>query len=348
MVRQGNLGSVLHGMLPCVEHILVVRAGAIGDGLLTLPALAALRTRWPAARVTLLGPRSLLPYVRAAGLVDVALPVEDAAGRALFEDDSSQAPTWAAADLAVVWLKQWAAVAGRLHQWGANRIVGSPSQPPVDARIHVADYLFRILRPLGIGRARACHLNLVPADAEEQAARWWWERIGSGAPPAVAIHPGSGSAIKRWPMGRYVELTGLLTRGGHVVLVLLGSAESNMLADWQRVANRARSFHLLTDLELPVVAGLLTRCAAYIGNDSGVSHLSAALGVPTIAIFGPTNPVRWSPIGPNVRVLRDPAWRVDGTADQEVTWSLRPEQVAAACLRLLSARDRRPGRRDAC
>jgi len=344
MVRQGNLGSVLHGMLPCVEHILVVRAGAVGDGLLTLPALSALRTRWPAARVTLLGPRSLLPFVRAAGLVDAALPVEDDAGRMLYGDDSPHAPTWAAADLAVVWLKQWVHVAGRLDQWGVKRTVGSPSQPPEDANIHVADYLFQALDPLGIGRVRARQPRLVPAAAEERAAQWWRERIGTGAPPVVAMHPGSGGASKRWPVERYVEVAEALTRGGLGVLVLLGPAASDILAQWQLVADRATNLQILSGLELPVIAGMLTRCAAYVGNDSGVSHLSAALGVPTLAIFGPTNPARWAPVGPIVRVLRDPAWRLEATKTQQSRWSLGSERVAAVCFHVIAKRSRTAGR----
>jgi len=76
-------------MLPTVRQILVIRGGALGDGLLTLPALAALRTRWPQAGITLIGPRTLLPFASASRLADRILPIEDEAGLLLMREAGS-------------------------------------------------------------------------------------------------------------------------------------------------------------------------------------------------------------------------------------------------------------------
>jgi ADP-heptose:LPS heptosyltransferase len=101
----------------------------------------------------------------------------------------------------------------------------------------------------------------------------------------VVIHPGSGSPKKNWPY--FEELVDKLPNA----IVLVGPA------------SKGKGVRVLENLSLPEVFHYLRRCRAYIGNDSGITHLAAYLGCPTIALFGPTDPRVWGPIGRRARII---------------------------------------------
>lgn len=317
-----------------MREILIVRAGALGDGLLTLPALAALRTRWPEAAITLLGPRNLLPFAEASGFIDTGLAIEDEAGRAVLGD--GPLPSARAGDLAVVWLRQWPDVAAQLRLAGWKTVCGSPSLPTDGEPGHVADHLFRALAPLGIGPSRPGHPLVVPPAARQRADKWW-RQSGVPAGDVVALHPGSGGRRKCWPPKQYADLAGQLLADGCRVLLCLGPAEDEAVGHWETFCSRQHGCYLAAGLDLPLLAGVLQRCAGFVGNDAGVTHLAAALGLPTVAIFGPTDPGRWAPLGPRVRVLRDPAWQALTESTDPTAWSLATPVVMAAQRDLMAA-----------
>ena len=121
----------------------------------------------------------------------------------------------------------------------------------------------------------------------------------------MILQPGSGGPRKNWPPSCFHELAPLARDAtGFAVVVVLGPAEL------ERADRGADELHSVADAvfeapRLPLLAGLLAGAAVYVGNDSGVSHLAAACGAPTVAVFGPTDPAVWAPRGPSVRVLRD-------------------------------------------
>ncbi|MFB3891446.1 MAG: glycosyltransferase family 9 protein [Phycisphaerae bacterium] len=141
----------------------------------------------------------------------------------------------------------------------------------------------------------------------------------SGSPCAV-IHPGSGGAAKCWPLDKFVDLASRLTRGAFAAtspgpsgnpqseirnpqrLFVLGPAEIDRW-DAVEVGSLKRRFPVLADPPLTTLAGVLAGARLYVGNDSGVSHLAAAVGAPTVAIFGPTRAENFAPIGPHVRTV---------------------------------------------
>ena len=117
----------------------------------------------------------------------------------------------------------------------------------------------------------------------------------------VFIHPGSGSPTKNWPWTSFAALAGRLAAESNVQPVfVLGDAEREQGLSERAIASGHRTIQALT---IPEVAASLHRGCAYVGNDSGITHLAAALGVATVAIFGPTDPARWAPRGKHVRVL---------------------------------------------
>ncbi len=112
----------------------------------------------------------------------------------------------------------------------------------------------------------------------------------------ILIMPGSGSPKKNWPAERFVELAGLLPRTRPAVIIL-GPAE----AGYDRFFPN-RGLRVLQGLELGELAAIARMAAAFVGNDSGISHLAAAVGTPAVVLFGPTDPRRWRPLG-KVKVL---------------------------------------------
>ncbi len=132
----------------------------------------------------------------------------------------------------------------------------------------------------------------------------------------IVVHVGAGSETKRWPMARWRELGGLLEG----VVAIAGEVELERFTREERCLFESMGGRFLTDLlEL---ADVIKTARVFVGCDSGPTHLAAALGAPTVALFGPTDPDEWGPVGPDVRVMR---------AQDAGVASLDPRQVAAAC-----------------
>ena len=136
-------------------------------------------------------------------------------------------------------------------------------------------------------------LALRPEDVD--AARWMASQCGLEPGRYVLLMPGSGSRDKNWPAKNYLELARHLSLRGAVVAVL-GPAEERLRPVFSTIPN-------ICNPPLGTLGGLARLSAAFIGNDSGVSHLAAASGAPGVVIFGPTDPARWRPAGA-VTVLR--------------------------------------------
>ena len=138
----------------------------------------------------------------------------------------------------------------------------------------------------------------------------------------VLIHPGSGGRDKCWPLDRFETLIDTLRSRGHDVIPILGEAELERWPD--ETLDRWRSrYHAQTPRSLDDLHALMTHAALYVGNDAGPTHLAAWIGLPTIALFGPTDPRVWAPLGPRVTLLAPPTPR-------PIDW-LPPSTVLTAC-----------------
>jgi ADP-heptose:LPS heptosyltransferase len=176
------------------------------------------------------------------------------------------------------------------------------------------DPLEDLLGVEAVTKARACWTRPVDRDEllaprqEEQTAAL--RRLGlTAAPPQgfLALHPGSGGRSKCWPVERFLQLARQAQREDYTPVVFLGPADDECRRAIQ-AASRVPAppgFLLADSLPLREVLALLALARAYVGNDSGVTHLAARAG-PTLALFGPTDPRVWRPLGPAVRVLRAP------------------------------------------
>ena len=201
--------------------------------------------------------------------------------------------------------------------------------------VHVIEQAAEVLRALE-GDALPLGLPVLPVDP---AAVRWRETLGLGGEPFALLHPGAGWGAKRWPPERYAAVGAALARltGVRVVVhVAPGERELGL-----RVAEGMCGKGMTPLLVAPSVGQLieLTRGAALaIGGDTGPLHVAAALGKPTVAIFGPTDPARNGPFHGSFRVLRDPASRRDHTrhADPEAgLLRIAPDAVVDAAVELL-------------
>jgi len=134
-----------------------------------------------------------------------------------------------------------------------------------------------------------------------QWAREWL--AGHCGPPSgtVAVHPGSGGKRKCWPAERFAALVKALDAP---ILLIEGPADRESCHLLRRLLAGPEGPALASGLSVPQAAALLTQCKLYVGNDSGLTHLAGALGIPTVAIFGPTDPAVWAPRGQRVAVVR--------------------------------------------
>jgi ADP-heptose:LPS heptosyltransferase len=135
----------------------------------------------------------------------------------------------------------------------------------------------------------------------------------------LCLHPGSGSTRKNWAREAFLEVAHeAFHRWRLPSIVLIGPAETNQLEFWTKA--EGPSLSVKEGLPILEVAGTLRRAAFYVGNDSGITHMAAAMGVPAVALFGPTDPARWAPRGKHVQVLLQP---------------ITPEQVLSSLKRSL-------------
>ena len=186
--------------------------------------------------------------------------------------------------------------------------------------------------------ALAPELPLLPHDAE--AARWCrGAGLDDAAGPTILLHPGAGWGAKRWPAERYAEAAALITREHPVRVAVHAAPGEQALAE--RLARRLRELGVTPLVLTPTVGQLIEltrRVTLAIGGDTGPLHLAAALGKPTVGIYGPTDPARNGPFHGHFRVLRDPESRRDHARRSDPEQGLLrigPEAVAEAASMLL-------------
>jgi len=166
---------------------------------------------------------------------------------------------------------------------------------------HVSQFLRRQLNDLGYP-IRGKPIHLVPAPDDIRKAEELLNRLGVCSPP-ILVHPGSGGRRKVWPLRYWRHLIEWMRiELSFQVLLSVGPADE-CLHEFSRFMQDS-GVPVVSDLSAARLSGLLSLCRLYTGSDSGVSHLAAAVGIPVIAVFGPTDPRVWGPRGKNVVALR--------------------------------------------
>ena len=143
------------------------------------------------------------------------------------------------------------------------------------------------------------------------------------SPGRLAIHPGSGSPKKNWPLNHWAQLLVKLIPFFDDVLLVAGEADTK-IAQALKPLMPADKLRLCVDRSLSDLVAELSRATLFVGHDSGVTHIAAATGICTIALFGPTDPIIWSPNGDHVTVIQSPDRTMAGLAVETVLETLRP------------------------
>ncbi len=305
-----------------MQRILVIRGGAIGDFVLTLPAIKLLRDNFPDSHLEILGYKQIVALAEQRFYADATRSIEYA-GLASFFAKGAALPTelagyFASFDLIVSYLFDSDKIfETNLRRCGVETLlVGSPK---ISGDDHAAAQLARPLEELGLSLHRPS-ARIFPSAADREFAR---SLLELSATPMFALHPGSGSATKNWPLTSWRELAAQLLRSGAArsLLVVGGEADLEGLATMNDLRDARVQF--AENLPLPHLAALLERCAMFIGHDSGISHIAAAVGTSSVLLFGPSDPDIWAPRNTNVRILRAASGNVRDLAVTTVTSAAR-------------------------
>jgi heptosyltransferase-2 len=277
--------------------ILVIRGGAIGDFILTLPAIAALRRQFPAAHLEVLGYPHIAQLALAGDLVNRVQSIEAGALAGFFAHGGELAE-----DLAD-YFSEFDLILSYLYDpdeifqtnvrlcTGAQFIAG-PHRADERAGLHAAKTYLRPLERLAIFDADPIPRLQVAAESPSRRS--------------LALHPGSGSERKNWEEANWAGLLRHLVEATELDLLLVGGeAEGERL---QRLAAALPPARLRVAQSLPLaeLARRLAGCRAFIGHDSGISHLAAAVDLPCLVLWGDTAEGIWRPPSGKVVVLRYP------------------------------------------
>jgi heptosyltransferase-3 len=306
-----------------MERILVIRGGAIGDFILTLPALKALRNARPGAHIEILGYKHIAVLAENRFYAQTVRSIEYGP-LARFFADKSDLPVeltdyFARFDLIISYLYDPDRVFEKnLRCCGVHNLLCGPAKIVENAG-HAARQLARPIEELGI-EVLDLSERIFPSMEDRAFAR---DFLGTLPQPIVAIHPGSGSLQKNWPLENWIAWFSKNAESSvgkcSSLVVISGEADDAQVGQLE-VEWRGQNVRFAKNLPLPQVAAVVEH-SVFIGHDSGVSHLAAAAGANCILLFGPTNPDVWAPRNKNVRVLRAPNDRMS---------DLRIEQVKAA------------------
>jgi ADP-heptose:LPS heptosyltransferase len=286
---------------------LIYHAGALGDFITTLPAMSAWRRLHPRQRIVLLGRPAYAALADPTTLFDETWDAASGMFAPLFSPDPDPSPLLAERfslfTSALLFAFDSSPLEKNLTKNGVREITRQDPFP--SARVPIVDY----------------HLALfprLPFNDRERIPRVLTTGPGlPTTPETVLLHPGSGSQKKNWPLTRFVELARRCAADGESVAWIMGPAEEGIILPpgaqvWRGVS-------------LSALASAMGRSRLYVGNDSGITHLSAASGCPTVALFGASDPAVWAPRGRAVKIA---------SATSTGRYDISVEDVYAECEKL--------------
>ena len=317
--------------------------------LLARPALNLLRRQFPQHEMALLVGAAVGSVLRDGGETDRVLPLELTYLTELFAGSDSVHPafrTWLnTCDFAVGWLQDTErAVLNTLRTLGVHRLcVQSPSSSDLLSEHQAARYL-EVLDATVVSRVKNQPLILLPS-VRERGRQILYRLNRSHQQRLVVIHPGSGSVHKCMEASRFATVIEWLSSEGTFPVLLEGPSDEESVG--QVLRSLRMTVPVLRDLDLSMAAAVLSHAELYLGHDSGMTHLAAALSIPTIACFGPTNPRRWAPLGRTVSILTGtpcscPDWSRVERCQERICLHISPERIIEVCRVLLMGRSATP------
>ena len=295
------------------QQILLMHQGAIGDLILSLPSFYSIRTGIPGARFEVMGYSHVLSLIHKRFYADAIVSVDRAGVASLYNDDGcmNEELQHYLCQFEKVFIfggKSQAAVIKNIQQVKDGPKVYFVKTFPESSDVHVTDFQLKQLTMLGFDSPHNIPEVILRVEDISLAQQFLHQQgvdLKNKYNLLIAVHPGSGRKAKNWPLENYVSLVQRLYQSCRgTALVVEGPAERNLIDNMSEALDGITVIALQC-LELPLLAAILSQCSLFIGNDSGITHLAAALGVPTIALFGPTDPYVWGPRGKKVFIARE-------------------------------------------
>jgi len=302
-----------------VRRMVVVRHDRLGDLVLSLPAIDALRRVYPGAHLALMVRQDLTAFARMIRGVDEVV----GAGQRLAALERQFVEI--GADLAVcisrgAMIARAAAAASVPHRVGTGL---RPYSPLFDRRVverrrlggrHECEYALSFAHRVGAETERAAFPIAIPKRAERAASAWLAERAVTDS--FVLLHPGSGGSCPAWPDGYFLELAGRLAAEGVATVFSIGPADRRFDGLLDAAPNEIRSLPRST-AGIEELSALLRRAAVVISNSTGPLHIAAALETPTLGFYPPwpsCSVSRWGPYASN-------GWGLVASSDDAQRWS---------------------------
>jgi ADP-heptose:LPS heptosyltransferase len=317
-------------------NILIIHQGAIGDLIVSLPSFHAIRSAFPEASIEVMGYPGILSLVNKRFYADAISSVNRAEVASLYNEPGSVNP----------YLID--------YFWRFNKIFffGGDAQKtamqnmtllhgvelyyvktiPERSDKHVIDFQLEQINAHGYAAVtKIPRIYLLKEDIAETKKILTKQTSQVISQPFIAIHPGSGSSKKNWPVEHYAALALDLYRTFRGTILLIEGPADEQIAAQLKGELSDKCPVILQSPDLPVLAAILQECALFIGNDSGITHLAAAMNIPVVALFGPSDPHIWGPRGGKVQVLKSDVNEASG-----VQW-IAPSAVFKIVLHMLPA-----------
>ena len=325
-----------------MQNCLVIQPGAVGDCILTAPLIRMLADLGP---VDVMGHTERLAVLEGRTQINRILSLEVPGLHQLFADDDGEASSESLVELLsgyqliVTFLADEKGVfqrnLARLARAESKvEVVSVELRPPSDWPGHAAEFFVEQVRDQFPGYEFAgwdiLHKGPLLQATDDDEEKGWAMLAQANVHPqggnVVAIHPGSGGAKKCWPVENFRQVARELIGRGCQVVMLLGPAE---MERWpgETIAQVQAEMPIICDASIADIAAMLSCCAVYLGNDSGITHLAGALDRDTIAIFGPSSSLHWRPLGAKVWVIEvaSDAWPDTEMVLGEIERAMRPE-----------------------
>ncbi len=289
-------------------EILLLHPGGLGDIILSLPAIALLRNAFPSARFTIAGNIDHLESIM-SGYAERVVSLSTLPLHHLYVPEElprEEVRFWKSFDRIVSWTGSGdPEFVRKMREIHSEACIASWKPESREGK-HVSQLFVdslglsfgsKVVKPARI---------LLDSTTSDKGRQWLLERGWNGRDSLIALHPGAGSKAKRWHLSRFISVARhLALREESRLLVIEGPAEPGLAAQLAQALPEAGAIRIESE-PLDLLAAVMGKCRLFIGNDSGLTHLAAALAIACIALFGPTLPQHWAPLGPNVAVLRNP------------------------------------------
>ncbi len=278
-------------------RILVIRGGALGDFILTMPVLAALKRSFPDAHLEVLGYPKPASLAVAAGIADGVRALESRALAGFFARGGELSKEWSDYFAGFHVIVSFLYDPDGLFRDNVRRVtkaqfVAGPHRPNEGAASHATEQLMVPLQRFAIFDA-----DPVPRLGMQAAG-------ATNAPRLVAVHVGSGSETKNWAEENWAELLATWIEQTDWRIVLVGGdCEGERVERLSRALPEGRR-RIWFNRPLTELASDLASCAFFVGHDSGISHLAAAAGARGLVLWGPTNETVWRPLSDRFLTLR--------------------------------------------